>query len=97
MEFFEDPGLTDDPEFNACKKELLARRRNQPIDNLQAVHVDIPKKAELQEAAPPNDFYLQKSKKVRTMLQAKFLNIIGQYLENLRLRAFELEKQGDFI
>src|SRR5262249_20022025 len=31
MEVFEDPGLADDPEFNACKKELLARRRNQAI------------------------------------------------------------------
>jgi hypothetical protein len=96
MEVFIDPALADDPEFNACKKELLATRRNQAIDNLKAVHVDIPKKTELQEAAPQNDFYLRKTKEVRTVLHAKFLSAIGQYLEILRLRAFELEKQGDF-
>ena len=96
MEVFVDPSLADDPEFSACKKDLLARRRNRAIDNLQAVHVDIPKKTELREAAPQNDFYLQKTGKVRTMLHAKFLSAIGQYLEILRLRAFELEKQGDF-
>src|SRR5215510_2311490 len=96
MEVFVDPSLADDREVNACKKELLARRRNQAIDNLQAVHVDIPKKVELQEAAVQNDFYLRKTKKVRPMLHANFLSAIGQYLEILRLRAFELEKQGDF-
>jgi hypothetical protein len=96
MEVFIDPSLADDSEFNACKKELIARRRNQAIDNLNAVHVDIPKKAELQEAAPQNDFYLRKTKKGRTILHAKFLSVIGQYLEILRLRTFELEKQGDF-
>jgi hypothetical protein len=96
MEVFVDPSLGDDPEFNASKKELLASRRNRAIDNLKPVHVDIPKKAELQEAAPQNDFYLRKTKEVRTVLHAKFLSAIGQYLEILRLRAFELEKQGDF-
>src|SRR5262245_3574388 len=93
MEVFVDPRFADDPEFNACKKKLLG---NQAIDNLQAVHVDIPKKAELQEAAPQNDFYLRKTKKGRTILHAKCLSAIGQYLEILRLRTFELEKQGDF-
>src|SRR5262245_59431853 len=46
MEVFVDPSLADDPEFNACKKELIARRRNQAIDNLKPVHVDIPHKTE---------------------------------------------------
>ena len=96
MEVFVDPSLADDPEFNACKKELIARRRNRAIDNLKAVHVDIPKKTELQAASPQNDFYGRKTQKVQTMLHAKFLSAIGQYLEILRLRAFELEKQGDF-
>src|SRR5499426_740830 len=96
MEVFVDPNLADDPEFNECNEKLLGGRRKQAIDNLQAVHVDIPKKAELQEAAPQNDFYFRKTKEVRTVLHAKFLSAIGQYLEILRLRAFELEKQGDF-
>src|SRR5262245_27247916 len=96
MEVFVDPGLADDPEFNECKEELLGGRRKHAIGSLKAVHVDIPNKAELQEAAVQNDFYLRKTKKVRTMLHAKFLSAIGQYLEILRLRAFELEKQGDF-
>src|SRR5262249_26076073 len=95
MEVFVDPALAD-PEFNACKTELLARRRNQVIDNLKAVHIDIPKKTELQEATPQNDFYLRKTKEVETVLHAKFLGAIGEYLEILRLRAFEEEKQGDF-
>jgi hypothetical protein len=60
------------------------------------VHIDIPKKTELQAASPQNDFYFRKTKEVRTMLHAKFLSAVGQYLEILRLRAFELEKQGDF-
>jgi hypothetical protein len=96
MEVFVDPSLADDPEFNACKKELIARRRNQAIDNSKPVHVDIPKKTELQAASPQNDFYFRKTKNVRTVLHTKFLSAIGQYLEILRLRAFELEKQGDF-
>src|SRR5262245_2967850 len=41
-------------------------------------------------------FTFEKPKKFRTVLHAKFLSAIGQYLEILRLRAFELEKQGDF-
>ena len=96
MEVFVDPGLADDPEFNECKEELLGGRHKHAIGNLKAVHVDVPKKAELQEAAPQNDFYFRKTKEVRTVLHAKFLSAIGQYLQILRLRAFELEKQGDF-
>jgi hypothetical protein len=95
MEVFVDPSLANDPEFNECKEELLGGRRNRLIDNLKPVHVDIPTKTELQ-ASPQNDFYFRKTKEVRTMLHAKFLSAIGQYLEILRLRAFELEKQGDF-
>jgi hypothetical protein len=96
MEVFVDTNLADDPEFNACKKELIARRHNQAIDNLKPVHVDIPKKTELQAASSQNDFYFRKTKEVPTVLHAKFLSAIGQYLEILRLRAFELEKRGDF-
>jgi hypothetical protein len=88
MEVFVDPNLADDPEFNECNEKLLA--------HLKPVHVDIPKKTELKEASPQNDFYLRKTKEVETVLHAKFLSAIGQYLEILRLRAFELEKQGDF-
>lgn len=60
------------------------------------MHVDIVKKTELQTAAPQNDFYFRKTNNVRTMLHGKFLSAIGPYLEMLRIRAFELEKQGDF-
>src|SRR5262247_2130783 len=55
MEVFLDPSLADDPEFNECKEELLGGRRKHATANLKAVHVDIPMKAELQEAAPQND------------------------------------------
>ncbi len=96
MEVFVDPSLGDDPEFNECKEELLSGRGNRLIDSLKPVHVDIPKKAEMQAASPQNDFYFRKTKEVQTMLHAKLLTAIGQYLEILRLRAFELEKQGDF-
>jgi len=96
MEVFVDPNLADDPEFNECNEKLLAGRRNRATDHLKPVHVDIPKKTELKEASPQNDFYLRKTKEVETVLHARFLSAIGQYLEILRLRAFELEKQGDF-
>src|SRR5215831_16438887 len=96
MEVFIDPSLADDPEFNECKEKLLAERRNRATDNLKPVHIDIPKKTKLQAVSPQNDSYLRKTKEVRTVLHAKFLSAIGQYLEVLRLRAFELEKQGDF-
>jgi hypothetical protein len=95
MEVFVDSSLADDAEFNECKEELLGGRRNRPIDNLK-VHIDIPKKTELQAASPQNDLYFRKTKEVRTILHGKFLSAVGQYLEILRLRAFELEKQGDF-
>src|SRR5215475_4209991 len=74
MEVFVDPSLADDSEFNECKEELLGGRRKHAIDNSKAVHVDIPKKAELQEAAPQNDSYVRKTKEVGTVLHAKFLS-----------------------
>jgi hypothetical protein len=96
MEIFVDASLADDPEFNACKEQLLARRGNQSIDILKPADIDILKKKELQAASPQNDFYFRKIKEVRTMLHAKSLSAIGQSLEMLRLRAFRLEKKGDF-
>jgi len=93
MEVFVNPSLAGDPDFNECKKNLLAR--HQAIADLKSVQVNIPKKT-LHAAAPQNDFYPQKSSSARTMFHAKFLSAIGQYLEILRVRAFELEKQEDF-
>ena len=61
MEVFVDPAFAD-PEFNAFKTELLGGHRNRAIDNLKPVHIDIPKKTELQKATPKNDFYLRKTK-----------------------------------
>lgn len=94
MEVFVDPSLANDPEFNECKEKLLAR--HQTIDTLKSVHVDVPKKTDLQAAVSANDFSFRKTKKVRTILHAEFLSTVGLYLEILRLRAFELETQGDF-
>jgi hypothetical protein len=96
MEVFVDASL-DAPEFNACKEQLLAKRGSQSMDNTKPAHVDILKKKELQAASPQNDFYFRKNKEVRTMLHAKSLSAIGQSLEMLRLRAFALEKKGDFF
>jgi hypothetical protein len=95
MDVFVDAGLADDLEFNACKERLLTRRRSQPVDSLKAAHVDIPKK-ELQAAYRENDLYLRTIKDLRTMLHAKSLRAIGQSLDILRLRAFRLEKKGDY-
>lgn len=96
MEVFSDPSLPDDSEFNACKEQLVARCGSQPIDNLTAAQVDNLKKKELPAASPHNDFYFRKTKEIRAMLHAKSLRAIGQSLEMLRLRAFALEKKGDF-
>lgn len=96
MEVFVAPSLTDDPEFNACKEQLLARCGNQASHHSEPANVNIPKKKEPEPASSQNDFYFRKAKEVRTILHAKSLRAIGQSLEMLRLRAFELEKQGDF-
>jgi|RhiMetdeSRZDD1v2_1073273.scaffolds.fasta_scaffold321210_2 hypothetical protein len=95
MEVFVDASLADDPAFNACKEQLLRRRGSQPIDSLKAAHVDILKKraAVSQSTKRP---LLESKKEVRTTLHAKSLRVIGQSLEMLRLRAFRLEKKGDF-
>jgi len=96
MEIFVDASLPNDPEFIACKEQLLAGRGNQSIDHFKSAHVDILTKNELPAASPQNDFYFRKTKEVRPMLHAESLSAIGQSLEMLRLRAFGLEKQGDF-
>jgi hypothetical protein len=96
MEVFVDASLADDPEFNACKEQLLTRRTIQPAVRLKAAHTDSPKKKELQAACRQNDLYLRILKEIRTMLHAKSLRVIGQSLEMLRLRAFRLDKEGDF-
>lgn len=96
MEVFVDANLADDPEFNACKEQLLARPGSQSIDNLKPPRVDILKKKELPAASPQNDFYFRKTKEARTMIHARSLSAIGQSLRLLRLRAFRLEKKGDF-
>jgi hypothetical protein len=96
MEAFVDANLPDDPEFNACKEQLVARPGSQPTDNLKPAQVDIQKKKELPKASPQNDFSFRKTKAIRTMIHATSLSAIGQSLEMLRLRAFRLEKKGDF-
>lgn len=96
MEVFVDVSFADDPEFNACKKQLLTRRRSQPIDSVKAAHADILKKKELPPAYQQNDLYLKIINEVRTMLHAKSLKAIARSLEMLRLRVFRLEKKGDF-
>ena len=96
MEVFVNASLADDPEFNTCKEQLLARRANRSIDNLKPVQVDILEKTELKAVSPQSDFYFRKNSKVRPMLCADSLRAIGKSLEMLRLRTFELEKIGDF-
>jgi hypothetical protein len=63
---------------------------------LKPAQVDI-----LTEEIPPaassqNDFCYRKTKGVRTVIHAKSLRAIGHSLEMFRLRAFRLEKKGDF-
>jgi hypothetical protein len=106
MEVFVDPNLADDPEFNACKEQLLTGCVNQyavtfpapavSLGNSPPPHVDFPEKKEAQATSPQNDFYFRKNSKARTMLYAESLRAIGQSLEMLRLPTFEIEKIGDF-
>lgn len=95
MEVFEDASLADDPEFNACKQQLRARRGSQSIDSLKAAAVDIPKK-EQQVAGRKDDLYSKILAEVRAMLHARSLRAIGQSLAMIHLQAFSLEKKGDF-
>jgi len=85
MEVFVAPSLTDDPEFNACKEQLLARCGNPASRHLEPANV--PKKKEPEPASSQNDFAFRKAKEVRTILHAKSLRAIGESLEMLRLRA----------
>ncbi len=94
MEMFVDARLAADPEFNACKEQLVTRCPSRPIDSLKARAVDMPKK-ELQVTCRQDDQYSRIIQEVRTMLHAKSLRVIGQSLEMLRLRVFRLEKKGD--
>src|SRR5262245_23921385 len=95
MEVFVDTRLAGDPEFNACKAQLLTKRGSQPIDSLKAAHIDSPKK-ELQVVCRKEDLDVRTVNEVRTMLHAQSLRAIGQSLEMLRLRAFKLENEGDY-
>ena len=97
MEVFVDPGLPNDPEFNECKERLLMGRPvNQPIDNVKPTHIDILKTKELQAVSSEPNFDFRKRNEVRTTLHAACLSALGQYLDIFRLRAFALEKKGDF-
>jgi len=106
MQVFVDASVGDDPEFNACKEQLLTRCANQHVvtvpapavtlGNSNPAHVDFPENKEPQAASPQNDFSFRKNSKVRTLPYAESLRAIGHSIEMLRLRAFELEKIGDF-
>jgi hypothetical protein len=105
MEIFVDANLPDDPEFSACKEQLLTKCHEYvlvapapagSLENSSLLHADFPKKNEAQEAAPKRDFYFRKNGEVRRLPYAESLRAIGHSLEMLRLRAFELEKAGDF-
>jgi hypothetical protein len=96
MEVFVDARLADDPEFIACKKRMLARRGCAPDERPRAADAAFAPK-ERQVADRQGDPYARIVKEVRTMLHAKSLRGIGESLEMLRLRAFSLEKNGDYF
>jgi len=96
MELFVGARLADDPEFIACKEQLLARRGCPSNDGPRAADVAVANK-ELHVAGRQDDPYSRIIKEVRTTLHAKSLRGIGQSLEMLRLRAFSLEKKGDYF
>jgi hypothetical protein len=105
MEMFVDANLPGDPEFSACKEQLLTKCRayvlvapapGVSLNNSNLLHADFSTKKETQAAGPQNDFYLRKNGEVRRLPYAKSLRAIGHSLEMLHLRAFELEKAGDF-
>lgn len=95
MEVFVDASLADDPQFNACKEQLLTRRGSQSLDGLKPEDVEILKKRAAGGLSTKRPL-LENKKEVRTTLHAKSLSVIGQALGMLRLRAFRLEKKGDF-
>lgn len=93
---FVDARHGDDPEFIACKKRLL-EQRGCPFDDGPRVAGAAVAPKERQVAGRQDDPYARIVKEVRTMLHAKSLRGIGESLEMLRLRAFSLEKNGDYF
>ena len=105
MEMFVDANLPDDPEFSACKEQLLTKCREYvlvapaaagSLENSNLLHADVSKKKETRAAAPQNEFCFRKNGEVRRLPYAESLRAIAYSLEMLRIRAFELEKMGDF-
>jgi hypothetical protein len=97
MEVFVDASVSNDPEFEACKYKLITKRANQPINTPNAANDSIVKTNNLQVADRQNELYLKMINEARAMLFARSLRAIGQSLERLRLRTFQLEKTGDFF
>src|SRR5262245_55132564 len=91
---FVDPNLPDDPQFNACKAQLLAWCAIDQNNSLPAVRGAMPKKP--RQPSRPDDRDAKIIEEVRSMPHANTLRVIGQSLETIRLRDFNLEKTGDF-
>jgi len=66
------------------------------LDDSNLLHADFSEKKETQAAGPKRDFYFRKNGEVRRLPYAESLRAIAHSLEILHLRAFELEKAGDF-
>ena len=105
MGMFVDANLPDDPEFSACKDQLLTQCREYvlvapapagSLGNSNLLHADFSKTKEAQTPGAQNDFHFRKNGESRRLNYAESLRAIAHSLEMLRIRAFELEKMGDF-
>lgn len=96
MEIFVDARLADDPEFIACKEQLLERLDCTGYNGPRAADPATANQ-ELQATNGREDSNSRIIKETRSMLHAKSLRGIGQSLERLRLQTFSLEKKGDYF
>jgi hypothetical protein len=96
MDLFEHRSLAEDPEFNDLKSRILTTRNRQPVVKSTTADVGLPKKPS-PVSHGQDDLHWEVLNKVRSMLHAKSLRVIGQSLELLRLREFRLRKNGDFF
>jgi hypothetical protein len=95
MEIFVAAGLADDESFKASK-QLLTRRKTQPIDNSATGRAPIVRRREVETASLSSDSQPRAIKEPRTVRHAVSLRAIGQSLEKLRLHTFQLQKKGEF-
>lgn len=94
LEIFVEAGLGEEPEFNACREQLLASCAGQPVDSPDEAWSGSLKQAS-QATRAPGDVSFVSGERGRTVFHAKPLKAIGRSLAMLHLQSFKLNTTGD--